>query len=386
MQKHPVFISVPEGVIVNPPVNPVLVDEGTQITITLQPVRSTDVLINIRVNGVVEYERVHQKNLVIQNILGPVFVTVEAVINENEEYNVQVSSEKDLTWTDSSDQSCVISTSRGSDHCCGVKSIRLSHQEDGSIVGTVSGLAGDVYDIMYYVMSGSPAIPGVQGKYRVTSWREDGPIITLTATSVASTAYEKIQTSAVYKTIPQEIFDLHMSNIITRSMQNPLESPDSNINIRASNIYGTDGWTVQEILDDLGIEATVPSGFNYHVYQLTVTKGAPVISLMHNLLPIPGLVIERKDYLHDTNSIAGYYITVAKGNGYFSGDLCKVVGTSSKTDEYVPTVVGLPGEPLYVIGAQQPAATDELQLTVNLIGGVFSIDKTVAKVHTDSII
>lgn len=386
MQKHPIFISVPDGVVVNPPVNPVLVDEGDQITVNLYPVKSTDVLINIKINGRIEHPRIHRKNLIIQNVQGPVFITVEAVIDENEEYQVQVSSEKDLTWSDASEISISGSSSRGTESCCGIKSIRLSHQEDGSIIGTVSGLAGDVYDIMYYVMSGAPAVPGVSATYRITSWREDGVITTLTATSVASTAYEKIQTSAVYKTIPQEIFDLHMSNIITRSMQNPLESPDSNISIRASDMYGTNGWTVQEILNDLGIEATVPSGFNYHVYQLSVTKGAPVISLMHNLLPVPGLVIERKEYLSNTDSIAGYYITIAKGYGGFAGDTCKLVGSSDKTDLYVPTVVGLPGEPLYITAAEQLPATPELEVTVNLIGGIFSIDKSVTTVHTESII
>lgn len=270
---------------------------------------------------------------------------------------------------------------------CGVRSINISMQEDGSISATVTGLPVEAKSMLHHIMMGNPAeiASGASSKkYRITSMREDGPLVTYTAISTISDTLEKIPTSAVFKTIPSEVYDLHTSDIIPRSMQNPLESPDSLIYIRPSDLYGTDGWTVQEILDILKIKAKVPAGFNYHVYQLSVSRGAPVISLMHNLLPIPGLVIERVFQLVSSEYIAAYYITVADGKGNFKGKSCKVLSSSTSSVEQKVTVVGLPGEPRYITGDTGVYSSGDITVQYNLIGGVFAILGSTVTINTST--
>ena len=390
MLMHPVFIAVPEGVEVFPKDSPTLVEDGSSLELYFKSSTPNKLLKNIKINGQIVVAEAYQKTIRIDNIIGPKFVTVgDALVEQPPDEATPVVDARSRGSVSGSLPSPVFTTypntgAGTSEPCCGIKSVKLAMQEDGSVVGTVSGFASDVYDIMDYVMSGSPTASGGSG-YKVTSWREDGVITTLTAMSIVTDAYEKLPTSAVFRTVPTEIYDLYLSQIIPRSIQNPLDTPDTEVYIRPSDTYGTDGWTVQDILDTLRIDANVPSAFNYHVYQLTVTRGAPVISLMYNLLPIPGLVIERQvSWVSEQGTLASYYITVAKGRGSFSGNTCKTVGSSSTTEHYMPTVVGLLGEPLYIEEVEQP---DEIppppeapdaqgtKLTLNLIGGVFGIDK-----------
>jgi hypothetical protein len=336
---------------------------------------------NIIRDGVVVYSNVKEATIRIVDICNPVFITATITTTLD-------STETTLSGVVSRDLDIVsrgtsFDNTNGSDFCCGIRSVKLSLQEDGAIVGTVTGLPGDVYNAMRFVMSGVVNPIASIDKYTITSWREDGPLITLSAISTVTDAYEKISTSAIFKTIPQDIYDLHISGIIPRSIQNPLDAPDSTIYIRSSDIYGTDGWTVQDILDTLNIDAVVPSSFNYHVYQLTVTRGAPIISLLHNLLPIPGLLIERN--YSATAGSASYYITIAKGYGYFYGTECKIVGSSQKEILYSPTIIGQLGEPLY-IDAPNPSGIDtaNLKCTFNLIKGIFNIDESTVYSHTDT--
>lgn len=363
VEKYPVFISFPEGVSVTPAQSPVLVTAGESLSVYVSVLNSDDVFGSIVVNSTEVMSQGRDYVVKLENITEPKFVVVRNV--------------GPLTSVVSSD-----------DPCCGIKNVRLSLQEDGSIISSVSGLQQDVYSVMHSVMSGTPSSPlvnnTVSGRYRITAWHEEGHITTVTATSIVNDTFEKIPTSASFKTIPSDIYNLHMSGIITRSMHNPLDEPDTLIYIRSSDLYGTNGWTVQEILDTLRIDAKVPAAFNYHVYQLNITRGAPVISLMYNLLPIPGLVIERKRHVKSSNYIASYYITLANGKGNFSGIECKVLGSSSRTTKFKTTVVGLPGEPRYVDAYSSSGGTSTMQVTYNLIGGVFSIDYAESILHTES--
>ena len=381
---QPIFISLGEGVTSSHPVSPILVKEGDSLDIVFTSTKANEVLSNVTLNGLVVANGVKTHTVKLTNITDPKFITAKATLATT----LTPSSSSIAGSSIARDGSVILKdiTALGNDSCCGIKSVRLALQEDGSVVGTVSGLESDVYDIMNFVMSGAPSASS-ETKYRITSWRVDGVITTLSAMSTVSDTYEKIETSAIFKTIPQDIYDMHISGVIPRSIQNPLESPDSTIYIRGSDIYGTDGWTVQEIFDILGIDATVPSGFNYHVYQLTVTRGTPVISLLHNLLPIPGLVIERRAvFAGPKGTIGSYYINIAKGRGSFSGSQCKVVSKSSKTTVYTPTIIGQLGEPKYIKEPDPAPVTPTLEYTLNLVKGVFSIDKTVTTSHTESII
>lgn len=390
MLMHPVFIAAPEWVQISPKDSPTLVEDGSSLDVFIKSTVPDKLVQNIKINGQVVVIEAYEKIIHLTNIVGPRFVTVGDAVDvseivEDPSIIADLESRSKVVAGSLPKSAPVVSVQRdNTPACCGIKNVKLAMQEDGSVVGTVSGFAADVYDIMDYVMSGSPTASG-GGGYRITSWREDGVITTITAMSIVADSYEKIPTSAVFKTMPTEIYDLYISQIIPRSIQNPLDTPDTEVYIRPSNTYGTNGWTVQEILDTLKINAKVPSGFNYHVYQLSVTRGAPVISLMYNLLPIPGLMIERQiNTIADEDTIASYYITVAKGSGYFSGNICKTVGSSSAIEMYSPTIVGLLGEPLYIEEVEQP---DDLpppddapdaqgtSITLNLIGGVFGVDK-----------
>lgn len=247
-------------------------------------------------------------------------------------------------------------------NCCGIKNISLSLNEDGSISASVTGLPGDVYAVMNSIMRVE------DNAYTIDSRRIDGVNITISATSDINDSYAKIPKAAIFKTIPSDIYSLHMSGIISRSMQSPLEAPDSDVYIRWSDMYGTDGWTVREILKILHVDAEIPSNFNYHVYQLNVSRGSPIMSLLHNLLPIPGLVIERRH--------SRYYVSVADGHPGFRGNACQVIGASSKTKDYETVVAGTQGEPRYIIGEGGSNSSCNVTLEYNLVGGVWAITNT----------
>lgn len=257
--------------------------------------------------------------------------------------------------------------------CCSVKTMSLTKQEDGSITASVTGLEGDLAAVLSLLMRVE------NNDYTVSSWRREGAYITATATSNVNNSFEKIPTGMIFKTIPQDIYDLHMSDIIPRSIHSPLEAPDSEVRIKPStDIYGAEGgWKVSDILKELRIKAEVPANFDYHVYQLTANRGAPVISLLHNLLPIPGLIIERY--------FGRYYINIANGTGYFGAPYCELVGTSSKTQTYDNIVVGVPGEPRY-IDAEPETETQEDGTVVqyNLVRGIWGITESVSSQSDDT--
>ncbi len=256
-------------------------------------------------------------------------------------------------------------------HCCGVKNISLSLQEDGSISATVTGFEADVYIVMNEIMR-------VQNNaYTINSRRIQGAMLTISATSDQDDTYEKIPAGAIFKTIPKDIYDLHMSGIIHRSMQSPLEAPDSDVYIKYSDMYGTNGWRVSEILKMLDINAHIPSAFDYHVYQLTASRGSPIISFIHKLLPVSGLIVEKR--------FGGYYVSIAKGSAYFAGNTCLIVGQTSKTTKYRTVVAGLPGEPRYIVGQSGQQALCGATVVYNLVGGIWAITETKMTMKSDQI-
>ena len=386
----PVFISVPEGVVSVPGNSPFLIEPGKTVVVKVMTIDTNHIMTSVNLNGVQKANGVREYTITVPNVQNPVFVVVpgvtllksylgEAPEHYNATYGGSVGPGNDI-----------LSTGPGGG-CCGIQSMSLSMQEDGSITASLSGLKGDCLDMISVVMAGGIGVVKVaSGDFRIVTWREEGPHFTITAVSIISATYEKIPTSAIFKTIPQPLYDLYTNNIILRSMQNPLEAPDSNIYIRSTpDVYGAEGgWTVQDILDTLGINANVPAAFNYHVYQLTLTRGAPIISLLHNLLPIPGMVIERIGNANSSNAFTStYYINIAQGSGSFNGTICATLGSSVKVDTYLNTVIGLPGEPQYISMPDPDTlsdATGQNTYTLNLVKGVFSIDTSTTTVVSES--
>lgn len=373
--KHPIFVHTDEGIQSSINSVPYLIDEGDSIDISFTVIDNSSYIKEILIEDIPEYTNIQEATLHIINVQNPVFITATIMSAANNNLS---------TTLDSVSRDTTVSSSYNSSFCCGVRSVKLSLQEDGAVIGTVSGLPGDVYSAMRYVMSGvDDANAG--DKYTITSWRTEGALLTISAISTVTKAYEKIANSAIFKTIPNDIYNLYISGIIPRSIQNPLDAPDSEIFIRTSDIYGTDGWTVQDILDTLEINAHVPSAFNYHVPQLTVTRGTPIISVLHNLLPIPGLLIER-DVRH-SNGTVRYSITIAKGRGRFTGTKCKTIGSSTKVTTYKPVVLGQLGEPLYIDAPNPPTIdTPTYACTFSLIKSIFNTDFSESIVHTESVL
>jgi len=243
--------------------------------------------------------------------------------------------------------------------CCGVKNISMSLNDDGSTSASVTGLRDDAIAVLDHLMYGA---------YTIDSLREEGINVTITGTSVDNDVYEVVPSGAIFKTIPSDIYALHMDAIVTRTMQSPLDAPDSDIYIRSSDIYGTDGWTCSEIVRILNIDATIPSSFDYHVYQLSVTRGTPIISFLSSLFPFPGLIIERVG--------SHYYVNQASGRATISPIgwyVCSLQASSSKSKRYDVTVVGAPGEPRGIIGSSGVTGGCGAAVELNLVGGVWAV-------------
>jgi hypothetical protein len=244
--------------------------------------------------------------------------------------------------------------------CCGVKNVNLSMRGDGSMSLTATGLENDV---LLFIASQLPN--GV-----IISHERQNHLVTITSVdkTVADT-YEKIQKGAIFKTVPQSIYKLYSGHLVHKSIVPPTMDPDSSVFIRTSEgMYGEMGWTVQEIIDQLEIPACIPSAFNYHVYEVTVRKGMPIIGLLQSLLPVPGLLIQRLDNIYYIG-IPYHAVTVPLGNG-----ICRQTAYSSDYKVYKKTVQGMQGEALYIEdGLNDIIETENLTVQYNLVGEVFGI-------------
>jgi hypothetical protein len=246
--------------------------------------------------------------------------------------------------------------------CCGVKSVILNRRNDGSISITATGLKADVEAFLDEEIGG-----------RITSIQKKQHIYTITKTDTSTAdSYHRIQSSGIFKSVPKPIYDLYESDIVHKSLVPPTYDPDAEIYIRPTDdVYGAEGWTVKDILDELNLRVRIPSSLNYRVYEFNVRKGVPIVSLLQNLFPIPGLVV------HNYNNY--YYVSFPPGIPVPSNDLadmiCSHEAHSVDTTTYGQLVVGMQGEPRYVIGLDGGTSDCGIDVTYNLVGGVFSVNK-----------
>lgn len=350
---HAISIKTPDTVIVYPVSsnNTAYIKDGEDYEVTIRAIDGKTNIATIQVDGsIVAMDRTYH-TFVIQDI--------------RESHEIVIETGDAVTAS-----RAAYSSANTASACCGVKHLSLTKMEDGSISASLTGLEADVEVALATIMKSD------YDEYTITSWRKEGANITVTAVSDISNTFEKVKRSAIFKTIPGDIYDTHTEGLVTRSMQSPLEAPDSSVFIRRSNMYGTDGWTVKEIIDELGIDAYVPANFNYHVYQMSANRGSPVMSVLHSLLPIPGLIIERQN--------GRYYINIANGTGAYTGTICEFMGESTKTEEYDTTVAGVPGEPLYIEDEYiQPLQEDNTTTILNLVGGVWGLVSSVSTSSND---
>lgn len=271
--------------------------------------------------------------------------------------------------------------------CCSVRSLSVAKQADGTISVTVTALRDDAEVIAKDI------IREFSSEFQITSWRDEPPLRTVTAISKNSDMNHKIPKSGIFKSIPTEIYNLYQSGLYHRSIIPVTYEPDAERFIKPSDdIYGAKGWTCQEIFDELGLKVLIPSGLNYHVYQLSVQKNTPVLSLLRTLFPIPGILIY---HYHGK-----FYVTMPSRDPIPDArDQCRLVGESENEVDYKHEVIGQQGEPLYIDTDNiervssgslngQSELTANIDVTYNLVGGIFCINerKTTAASHTDRII
>jgi hypothetical protein len=96
------------------------------------------------------------------------------------------------------------------------------------------------------------------------------------------------------------------------------------------------GWTVSAILNSLcGYTIRIPGGLDYEVVSYEARGETPVISVIKQLLPVPGLTISR---IGDS-----FYVSSPSKelNLTLPGTNCWQLGYSVETKEFSNTVQGL---------------------------------------------
>lgn len=104
----------------------------------------------------------------------------------------------------------------------------------------------------------------------------------------------KINKTVIFKSIYKDIVDIHKNCYIPTDIVPPLQiEKDSVVFIkRCESIYEDDGWTVRDIFDKLGVDVIFPSSWNYHVTNFQCKAWTPIVQIIQNLFPVPGVVVK----------------------------------------------------------------------------------------------
>ena len=184
----------------------------------------------------------------------------------------------------------------------------------------------------------------------------------------------KAKRSAIFKTIPREIYTMYLSAMVPKAIMPPLFEPDIAINILiCDDPYGIEGWRVRDIFSALGITVHIPAVLNYRVFELSIKEGTPMLSMLQSLFPFPGITI---NYFN-----GAYYINIS--NEIVDVDVfytCEQLTKNVDTKYYNTTVTGLNSEPLNIDNSVGPKGSmvidlignsEGLSLQTNLIGGIY---------------
>ena len=213
--------------------------------------------------------------------------------------------------------------------CCGVKSAMFSRQSDGSLLVSATGLKDDVLAFLdQYTSSG-----------KITSSERQAHLYTYTKTDLSKLdTFNKIETSGIFKSVPRPILNIYESEYTKKSFIPPTQDPDAAIYLRSTDDpYGVQGgWTVRDIIDTLDIPVSLPASLNYNVYELTVRRGMPIVTLLQSLFPIPGICVR---LFHGT-----YYVALpTREIALTSSIICDLTGEGRSTTTYTYEVSGLQG-------------------------------------------
>lgn len=259
--------------------------------------------------------------------------------------------------------------------CAMCKSVSMTKNADGTVSVSVTAF-GDAAEQVCKTIIGS-----IDASYKVVSVTEDPPYSSITCTSDKNKDTRvTVKKAGIFKTIPTEVYELHKRGLFFKSIVPNTYSPESGRYIKQSeDIYGAVGWTVSEILTSIGANVSIPSSLNYHVYEMSITKGTPLVSILRSLFPSPGITIanyNNKLYVNLPTAGSAVDSTV---DSLLSGGICdiKTINVSENTTQYAYKVVGLQGEPKNVQSDTETGEDSEggstMKITFNLAGGVFGI-------------
>jgi len=184
----------------------------------------------------------------------------------------------------------------------------------------------------------------------------------------SSYGYIKSTEAAVYKTIPQSLYDAYMKSIVPKELAPDLGGGGAQVRIRTCIdpwLNDVEGWTVGDILNNIYTGTiAVPGGLDYAVNEMQVNAGVPVVSVVRSLIPSPGLQC----------SFNGINVHITFGGGGINspGSDCWETGITKRESEYKNTVIGGNSFPLNVSGGATIAdasSTDVFSGVSTVFGG-----------------
>lgn len=255
--------------------------------------------------------------------------------------------------------------------CSMCKSISMSKNPDGTISITVVGWMDNADKLCQAAMN------MISSEYKIIGSSEDGGFRTIVAVSEKNKdSAVKVKNSGIFKSIPKDIYDLYASGLFYRSIVPANVSPGVGRYIKESDdIYGAQGWTVQEIFSMIGGNVSVPAGLDYHVYEANITKGAPLSSVIRSFFPLPGVTIANRN--------GSLYINLPgqEREPSIEGTCVEDIGVQETITKYSYKVIGLQGE--FKASMNEGGSSDEIEsddtdasmkCIRNAVGGIFFVE------------
>lgn|GEM_PF-4203434 len=257
-----------------------------------------------------------------------------------------------------------------------IQKLKLSKRQDGSVQITVVLAQGE--SLYEEIRSGvdwllpfyGNSLPN-GGENEVSIVSEQDLVTKQSITYLVKSemdSYVRINKSFSFRSIPNGLLAVYSHILMPKAIIPSINEPDLQIKVRPTDdVYGAEGWTVKEIFDELKLKVEIPAVLNYHVYELNVKAGTPVIAMLQTLFPFPGVNINRFG-----NSFYVNFSDKPSWNKILY--TCKKTGYTKQEVRYFNTIVGEMAEPLYVEGISEDYDYNQyLTMALNLVGGVYGL-------------
>jgi hypothetical protein len=174
----------------------------------------------------------------------------------------------------------------------------------------------------------------------------------------------------IYKSIPESVYNALMSTCQIQRLLPISDLNDTVVRIKlTSDEYGADGFTLSEILLDLGINIDLPPIHDYHIAEFAIRKGTSVEAAIRTLVPLPFVInyVEEDVWEINPNSLSTNFFG-------FASDTPSVTSVVETFKYY--TVGGL-GEPRYVSSPTTNCnmSTDDVDIVFNRFGSVYGVTR-----------